>query len=415
MKGDDDDDDDDDKDEDEVEKSEVEKRPAEQVAMMICNWITSHGVEKSLTHLGADSTSSNTGWRKGVIACMDKILGSKFHWLICMLHTNELGLRKLMAELDGPTNSKTGFSGPLGKLLDKVNNMRPNFNYKKIDIGPEVPDLPESVVKDLSRDQKVLLKRWRAVKTGILPREVALYKSGPVVHSRWLTFADTMLKMYMSDHKLDGELLERLETIVSYIVGVYCPMWFSIKANHSWIEGPRHLLKELGLFHLQPASVQKILLSTLERSAWNSHSEAILSTMVCSDDKQEREFAVDKILKIRGKNQLGNMKPRAMKLPKLNLAATTLSDLIDWKGAKEPVLTCKLSKDEVKQIKLEPLEAPYFCLHTQGMERIVKETTLASETVYGEEKRDGFIRVRAENRELMASFDTKAALVNLAN
>ena len=94
--------------------------------------------------MGADSTISNTGWRKGIIAWMEKILGRKFHWLICMLHTNELGLRKLMAELDGPTNSKTGFSGPLGKLW----------------------------------------KRWKAVKTGILPREVVLYKSGPVVHSR---------------------------------------------------------------------------------------------------------------------------------------------------------------------------------------------------------------------------------------
>ena len=191
-------------------------------------------------------------------------------------------------------------------------------------------------------------------------------------------------------------------------------MWFTIKANHSWMEGPRHILRELGLFRLQSPAVQKILQPTLERSAWNSHSEPILSTMVCSNDKEERQFAVEKILKIRGKNQLGNSKPRPMKLPKLNLAATQLQDLIDWKGAKEPVLTCNLTKEEIKQIKIEPLQAPYFCLHTQGMERIVKETTLASETVYGYESRDGFIRARAENRGLMSSLDTKADLVNLA-
>ena len=395
------------------EEPALEKKPAEQVARLICDWIHSHSVEKTLTHLGADSTTSNTGWRKGVIAWMEKILGRKFHWLICMLHTNELGLRKLMAELDGPTNSKTGFSGPLGKLLDKVNDMQPNFNFKKIDLGPDVPDLPDEVVKDLSRDQKVLLKRWKAVKTGTLPREVALYKSGPVVHSRWLTFADTTLQMYMSNHKLEGELLERLETIVSYIVSVYCPMWFTIKANHSWVEGPRHILRELGLFRLQSPAVQKILQPTLERSAWNSHSEPILSTMVCSNDKEERVFASDMILKIRGKNKLGNTKPRPMKLPSLNLQATKLQDMIDWKGAKEPVLTCSMTKEQIKMIKEEPIKAAYYSLHTQGIERAVKETTAASETVYGQERRDGLICVRAENRELMSALDTKADLFNL--
>ena len=206
--------DDEDKSDDEgdndVEEQGSGPKPAEQVARMICDWIIAHGLDQTLTHLGADSTSSNTGWRRGVIAWMEKILGKKFHWLICMLHTNELGLRKLMAALDGKTCSKTGFSGPLGKLLDKVKYMQPNFAFKKIELGPEVPELPDDVEKDLSRDQKVLYKRWKAVKTGILPKEVALYKSGPIVHSRWLTFADTILQMHMSKHNLEGELLLRL-------------------------------------------------------------------------------------------------------------------------------------------------------------------------------------------------------------
>ena len=45
--------------------------------------------------------------------------------------------------------------------------MQPNFAFKKIELGPEVPELPGDVEKDLSRDQKVLYKRWKAVKTGI--------------------------------------------------------------------------------------------------------------------------------------------------------------------------------------------------------------------------------------------------------
>ena len=73
------------------------------------------------------------------------------------------------------------------------------------------------------------------------------------------------------------------------------------------------------------------------------------------------------ILKIRGKNKLGNMKPRSMKLPALNLTATQLHELIDWKGAKEPVLTCKLTKEQIKEIKEEPLKAAYYSVHTLSL------------------------------------------------
>ena len=152
-------------------------------------------------------------------------------------------------------------------------------------------------------------------------------------------------------------------------------MWFNIKVKHSWLQGPRHILTELGLFRLQSTEVQEILLPTLRRSAWNSHSESVLQTMLCSEDKEERDFSVTQILKIRGKNMFGDMKPRARKKPVLDIAATTLIDLIDWNGAKEPVLSCKLSREKVVSFKDNPMVVPYFCLHTQGIERSVKEAS----------------------------------------
>ena len=135
--------------------------------------------------------------------------------------------------------------------------------------------------------------------------------------------------------------------------------------------------------------------------------------MVCSDKEDEREFAVATILKIRGKNKLGNIKPRPRKLPMLNLEATSLKDMINWKGAKEPVLTCGITKEELIKFKKVPMEVPYYCLHTQGIERAIKEVTEASEAVYGFERRDGFIRARAENRELMPVFSSKETLLKL--
>ena len=111
-----------------------------------------------------------------------------------------------------------------------------------------------------------------------------------------------------------------------------------------------------------------MLLPTLKRSAWNSHSESILQTMLCSEDREERIFAVSMILKIRGKDILCDLQPRAGKHPKLNISAMTLQGMIDWKNAKEPVLSCKLSKEEISSFREKPMEVPYFCLHTQGIE-----------------------------------------------
>ena len=71
------------------------------------------------------------------------------------------------------------------------------------------------------------------MRSGVLTMDVALCKSGPICHSRWVTTADTIIELYQSDHGLEGELLQRLETIVTYIVSVYCPMWFEIKV---WLD-----------------------------------------------------------------------------------------------------------------------------------------------------------------------------------
>ena len=398
---------------DKEDNSEPELKPAEVVANLIVDWMKNHGVDETVTHLAGDSTASNTGWKKGVIAWIERKIGRKVDWRVCMLHTNELDLRRLIEMLDGKTDSKTGWSGYLGKLLAKVMEMRPNFNFKKIDLGADLIELPEEVIKDLSTDQHLLYKRVKAVRSGHLPRDVALRKAGKIVHSRWLNTATTFVEMWQSHHGLKGDLLDRLETIVTYIVTVYCPMWFNIKVRHSWLEGPRHVLTELGLFSLLSSEVQQILLPTLKRSAWNSHSESVLQTMLCSKNKSERDFAVSTILKIRGRNKLGNKKPRPRKLPELNIEATTLENMINWKAAKEPILACDLTKAELEEIRNTPMVVPYYSLHTQGIERAVKEVTEASETVYGFERRDGMIRTRAENRKLMPALNSKKCLENL--
>ena len=45
-----------------------------------------------------------------------------------------------------------------------------------------------------------------------------------------------MFYFYMSDHCPEGELYNRLEMIVTFVVSVYFPMWFNINVKHSWYE-----------------------------------------------------------------------------------------------------------------------------------------------------------------------------------
>ena len=392
---------------------QADPKPSAVVAKIMYKWMVTHGIDQTVQFLCGDSTNSNTGWRRGIIAWIERFLGRKVNWLICQLHTNELGLRHLFEELDGKTSSKSGWSGELGKLLKTTSNMGINYNFEPITLGPGIIDLPEEIVNDLSKDQYLIYQRAQAVRSGNLTRDLALRKGGSLAHSRWLTFASELLIMWMSDHDLSGELYERLRIVVTYIVSLYVPMWFRIKVHHSWLDGPRHVLTHLELLRLQSPEVQRILLPYLKTSSWYAHSESILQTMLTSSDGAERKFAVQKILKIRGRELFGRTGPRYRKLPNMNVEATHLVDLINWNRAHEPLLTCHLSKDELKEILDEPMIVPYYCGNTQAIERAIKEVTAASDNVVGEERRDGWVRSRCESRTIVGQVESKKDLAML--
>ena len=72
-----------------------------------------------------------------------------------------------------------------------------------------------------------------------------------------------------------------------------------------------------------------------------------------------------------------------------------------------------MSKKEITGFKEKPMVVEDYCGHTQAIERAVKEVTAASAAVFGEERRDGWIRSRAENREIMPIVNTKKDLLKL--
>ena len=343
------------------------------------------------------------------------MLGGKKTWLVCILHTNELPLRHLIAELDGKTNSDHSFSGDLGKSLDNVVNLEIK-KFPRITTGHPPIDLPEEVIQDLSTDQKYGYRMVLAIRSGCVPVDLANMDIGPVNHAHWLTTANRFLRMWVSKHGFRGKYLTNLKLIVQFIIGVYYPMWFEAKVKHSFIEGPRHVLKQLELIRMQEQKVQNLVSATVTRSAWYSHSEAVLQTLLCSKDTDERVFAVQMIIKIRNGKDQGDLSNRPrVHAETFNPEAKKLTELCSWESnVYEPVFTCSLTQDQIKEFEMRPMVVPYRPVHGQSMERAVKQVTRACESVFGAESRDGFIRAGVANRQLMPKNESKKDLVKMA-
>jgi hypothetical protein len=150
-------------------------------------------------------------------------------------------------------------------------------------------------------------------------------------------------------------------------------------------------------------------------SAWYNHGEAVLLTLLCSEDMKESNVAVEIIIKLRGGEDKGDNSNRIRVHGKtFNADAKNLTELCSWdKNVFEPVFTCQLSLQEINQFKEQSMVVPYRPVHGQSMQRAAKQLTRAGESVYGEEARDGFIRTGVANRQVMPNNDTNKHLIRL--
>lgn len=403
------------------EKDDI-KKPAEIVADNIVNWLRERNVDQALQAIGGDSTNMNTGWQGGVMQWIERKIGRKLVWIVCDLHTNELPLRHLIQELDGKTLSNNGWSGPLGKMLDSATELEINPSFEKITVGPPFVELAHDMIDDLSTDQYYGYMIGNAIRTGLMPDRLPYLQIGPVSHSRWLTTALRFCRIWVAHHKLKGNRLHNLRLIVQFIVGVYLPNWFNTKVKSSFSEGPRHVLFQLELLRSQPRKVVQILEQTVRKSSWYAHPEAVLQTMLCSKNEEERRVAVKKILDMRLMRGSGHDKSvgddsfRVRKTPEINLDAKTLTDLIDLdsiQAGSEPPLTCSLTNVQVRAFLDNPMYVPAWPSHTQSIERCVQQVSEASSHVYNQERREGYIRAQVVSREVMSRNRSKKDMISM--
>ena len=185
-------------------------------------------------------------------------------------------------------------------------------------------------------DQRYGYELVRAIRSGNVPAEVAHLEIGPACHSRWLTTANRFLRLWVSRHGFKGETNRKLRLIVEYVVGVYYPTWFAYKVRNNWIEGPRICLQQLQLTLQQSREVVDSVFPHLESSAWWAHPEMLLQSLLCSETREDRRFAVQVILQEReqqaGSPTAGDAVIRTRHKVHLNRKATELRELSTGSG-----------------------------------------------------------------------------------
>src|SRR6218665_3596513 len=156
---------------------------------------------------------------------------------------------------------------------------------------------------------------------------------------------------------------ENLKTLVTYIIRVYAPTWFAIKAHSSCKDRAGHLHQMLVSLNTSALSTRRSLTQSFTATRTSLTEESALG----HDDG------------------LSTTHTRA-----------------------GPSCTSQCTNTEVQGTEVTPIVIfPKFPCHTQAVERHVKLVTEAATAVCGQNSRDGFIRVRVVYQQLMPTFKSK--------
>lgn len=348
--------------------------------------------------------------RNGIIRNIEESLKKPLQWLICLLHCNELPFRDIFRSLDGETSGPVGFKGEIGRRL--MYNVRdlPLIEFESVQ-GYSM-SVPEDVRKTLSKDQAYLLRATEVVQLGAKAAsqsELKHLKSaepGSIHHARWLTLANRILRLYMCESQPSDEF----KRLVLYIVNVYAPTWFRIKAKWKCTDGAPNFHFLLSRVAELSDSDSDIARRSLQRNCYFSHAENILLAGIVDEDESVRRKACDIVLAARRRAQEDQQHiPRVFSTKNItiNFLAKSYFDMIDLNSShvtSPPILSC--FTDDALQ-SASDLCIPAYPCHSQGVERLVKELSRVSTKVTEHESRHGMIISAESSRKQCSKLDTK--------
>jgi hypothetical protein len=315
---------------------------------------------------------------------------------------NELPLRHLFEHIDGPTSGPKSYAGPIGKQLTGCEEL-PVVKYEPVDC-----DLPSITASDLSTDQRYLLEISHAVQAGTCSFDLSKRNPGPLSHSRWLTTANRLLRLYIAT----ANPTSGFKQIVEYVMKVYTPLWFTVKTKHGIDHGAKHVWELVYRSRYLPENLLEVIDPVIARNAFFASPENLLLAMLTDDRAQIRQLAVRRIIKARGTISESGGNVRSFFVPKINFEAKDYIDIIDWFHCEitPPPVLSQVSSEELMSLheNANSWDFSQFPCHTQAVERTVKLVTDASARVCGHDNRDGYVRSTLLSRKIMPNFHQKS-------
>ena len=141
---------------------------------------------------------------------------------------------------------------------------------------------------ELSTDGKYLLQTASSISDGFIPADLANKKLGPILHSRWLTKASRILRLYVSTSTPS----DNLRLLAEYVIKVYVPMYFNVKYYSSVIYGSALLFKFIRLINFLPPTPREVIHSVVQNNSYFAHPENIIVSMLYDDRKSVRDEAI---------------------------------------------------------------------------------------------------------------------------
>ncbi|XP_031621365.1 uncharacterized protein LOC116339554 [Contarinia nasturtii] len=349
----------------------------------------------SLIGICCDGEPANTDIRNGILRRFETQLNRPLHWFVCLLHFNELPLRHLFDTLEKSSATGPRTTGTLNKQIETCENLPPVNDFEVI----ALENIPDLGAVELTTDAIYLYRMVHAISSGAVSADLANIKPGPIAHSRWLTKASRLLRLYVTTNNPS----KNLKILANYIMKVYTPMYFNIKHYNSVVYGSVLFCKFIRWTQYLDSNLRGIVNNVVKDNAYYAHSENILLAMLFDDEKKIRDLAVKKILHYRNHVE-DPMQLRVYKKPMINFNCVDYMNMIDLNDDSilfEPPFTLSIPYEQLQQYLKNndlPLPDPKIPLHIQETEKHVPLLASLSKRVL-EQDREGVVSVTLERRE----------------
>lgn len=340
-----------------------------------------------------------------MICELEKLLNRSICWDICMLHWNELPLKKLFCKIDGVTLGPNTYSGIIGKQLQDCENLEVK-NFQQI-FTDDMPVLDKHILNDLSVDQKYLYEIINSIQNGKCEAKIASKMPGKLSHSRFLLLACRICRLYVATEAPSNNL----KLLTRFVVQVFGPMWFKIKRDSDIFNGPRHFFWYMKAIEWLPNAHKNIIRTVINNNSYFAHPENVLLSMLVDNQYNVRKKAVEIILRSRSETHEG---VRTFKKPNLNYNASVYYEMVDFDNEEicEPSISKNLSDAELlacvnnsNNVIRQWLDG--IPMHTQAVERAIKMVSETTTAVNGEEKRNGMVCSKIALKQVLKAENTK--------